>query len=154
MAILNGNYREYKLDNRMRVALQETPSNFIVGKIRVNFGRFHEKTDERGYAHLLEHCLASAGSDKHTPLQVEEISNGLGYFNAYTSIGRTTFPMESLTEDLEPWLDLVSGFLFNPRFDNERVKKEKGIVLREIADSRSNSYYEHSKNLIDIITRG
>jgi len=154
MTILNGNYREYKLDNGLVVALQETLSQTIVGKLRVNYGAFHEQTDEKGYAHFLEHCLVSAGSAKYTPLQIEAISDSLGYFNASTSVGRTTFPMESLTEDLGLWLDLVSGFLFNPRFGTERVEGERGIVLREIADHKSNPDYELSRSLTNAIARG
>ena len=99
MEILNGNFRHYELNNGLVVALQETPTQTIVGEVRVNYGAFHEQAEEGGYAHLLEHCLASAGSDKYTPLQVEAISDGLGYFNANTNVGRTTFSMGSLTEE-------------------------------------------------------
>ena len=154
MTILNGNFRHYELDNGLVVGMQNTPSQTVVGILRVNYGASHERPDERGYAHFLEHCLAAAGSDKYSPLQVEAITDNIGYFNANTNIGRTTFPMGSLSEDLELWLELVSGFLFNPRFDPERVEGERRVVLREIADHISNPHYETSRQVIEALSRG
>ena len=46
MAVINGQFREYKLDNGLVVALQETPTQTIAAKLRVNYGTAHERDGE------------------------------------------------------------------------------------------------------------
>jgi predicted Zn-dependent peptidase len=53
MEIVNGRYREYKLDNGLVVALQNTPTKTVAAKLRVNFGPADEKEGEEGMAHFL-----------------------------------------------------------------------------------------------------
>ena len=49
MAHSNGNYREYKLDNGFNVILQKTPTQTVVGTLRVNYGTIHEEKGENGF---------------------------------------------------------------------------------------------------------
>jgi len=141
MAIINGGYREYKLDNGLKVALQNTPTQTVSGKLRVNQGTYHENQGEEGMAHFLEHCLVTGGSKKYDPFVADNIRNSFGSTNAFTNIGRTFFVGEMLSEDVGNWLDYTAEHLFNPRFDSERVNGERERVLREISDYKSNSSY-------------
>ena len=43
MVALNGKFREYRLDNGLYVALQETPTKTIAGRLRVKYGSLHER---------------------------------------------------------------------------------------------------------------
>ena len=130
-------YRQYKLDNGLVVALQDTPTQTIVTKLRVNQGSSHEKEGEEGMAHFLEHCLVTGGSEKFDPLTADQIRTSFGYSNAMTNIGRTITIGQMLSEDLEAWLDYTSNHIFKPRFDQERVDGERERVLREISDNKS-----------------
>ena len=91
MTILNGNYRELTLDNGLVVALQNTPTQNVSGRLRVFHGGLHEKKGEEGLAHFIEHCLVTAGSNKYDPASAKEIIGEFGYFNAFTNMGRTLY---------------------------------------------------------------
>ena len=46
MTIINGGYREYRLDNGLLVALQSTPTETVAAELRINYGPSHEKEGE------------------------------------------------------------------------------------------------------------
>ncbi len=154
MKIVNGKYKEYRLNNGLVVALQNTPTRTISGRLRVNIGSYHEKEGEEGLAHLLEHCVVMGGSKKYTPQQGDEIVDSLGYTNASTGIDKTFFKGEMLNEDVSIWLDYISDHVFNPRLDLKRVNGEKERVLREISDEKSHYSYLIEKELAKTFYRG
>lgn len=154
MTIINGGYREYKLDNGLVVALQSTPTQTVVAKLRVNYGSSHEKKGEEGLTHFLEHCLITGGSSKYDPITADSIRGSFGYFNAFTNIGRTKLIGQILSEDIESWLDYTSDHVFRPRFDQERVKGERERVLREISDAKSNPIHSAMMEFNNIFYRG
>jgi len=154
MTIINGKYREYKLDNGLVVALQNTPTQTIAGRLRVNFGSSHEREGEEGMAHFLEHCLVTGGSKKYDPLTADNIRGSFGYSNASTNIESTFFMGQMLTEDLGTWLDYVSDHTLKPRFDQERIDGERERVLREISDAKSNPIYLANQEFSAVFYRG
>src|SRR3989338_9964362 len=105
MIKFNGDYKEYKLNNGLVVALQSTPTQIVAAKLRVNYGSSHERKGEEGMAHFLEHCLVTGGSEKFDPLTADQIRTSFGYSNAHTSVGRTFSIGQILSEDLETWLE-------------------------------------------------
>ncbi len=137
----NGDYKEYRLNNGLVVALRNTPTQTVVAKLRVNYGAVHERVGEEGIAHFLEHCLVTGGSNKFDPKTADIIRNSFGYFNAATTIGRTFFVSDMLKEDIGIWIDYVSDHLFNPLFNEERFNGERERVLREISDIKSSPKY-------------
>lgn len=154
MAIINGGYKKYKLNNGLVVALQNTPTQTVFGKLRINSGAFHEKKGEEGLAHFLEHCLVMGGSDKYNAELSDKIRCSLDYFNASTNIGRTFLVGDVLINNLESWVDFVSESVLRPRFDKAKCEGERGRVLREIADSKSNSTYSQNRELNRLLYRG
>ncbi|MBU4070311.1 MAG: insulinase family protein [Nanoarchaeota archaeon] len=154
MPVINGKYRQYELENGLVVALQNTPTQTIASKLRVNFGSSHEREGEEGMAHFLEHCLVSGGSQKYDTLTADDIRGSFGYFNAFTNLGRTFFVGQMLTKDLETWLDYTSDHTLRPRFDKERVDGERGRVLSEISDTKSNPTHYANQKFNAIFYRG
>lgn len=152
--MVNGNFREYKLDNGLVVALQNTPTQTAVAKLRVNYGSSHESPGEEGLAHFLEHCLVTGGSKKFDPTTADEIRSSFRYTNAYTNIGRTCFDVHLFSEDLENWLEYISDHIFNPLFDEDRVNGERARVLREISDRKSHTAYLDYLKLGELFYRG
>jgi|GEM_PF-1474320 len=145
MATINGNYREFKLDNGLLVALQETPTQTVSGRLRVWHGALNEKQGEEGIAHFLEHTLMTGGSQEYDPERADEIRGTFGSFNAFTGLGRTFFPVDMLAEDSQLFLEYVSDAAFNPRFEASKVGEERQRVLRETADAKSNPGFKDSK---------
>lgn len=154
MNMLRGNYKEYKLDNGLVVVLQNTPTQTIAAKLRVNYGTSHEREGEEGMAHFLEHCLVTGGSLKYDPIIADEIRGSFGSLEVFTNIGRTLFIYQMLAEDLETWFDYISDHVFRPRFDQDRVRGERERVLREISDAKSNPMYIVNIEYNNIFYRG
>src|SRR3989338_11364605 len=134
MATFNGNYREFRLDNGLLVAFQETPTQTIAGRLRVWHGALNERPDEKGTAHFLEHTLMTGGSRKYAPEEADVISGKFVEFNALTELDKTLFPVDMLAEDAPLFLEYISDAVFDPRFETTRVEEERQRVLRETAD--------------------
>lgn len=147
MSTLNGKFREYKLDNGLHVALQETPTQTIAGRLLVNYGALHEKYGEEGLAHFLEHGFMSGGTQKYDPEQADKIRGTFGSFNAVTLRDRTAIPVDMLAEDLDLYLDFTSGLTAYPRLDAVRVNEERQRVLREIADRKSSPNFRDDRDM-------
>ncbi|MBU0761061.1 MAG: insulinase family protein [Nanoarchaeota archaeon] len=154
MAIINGGYRQYELDNGLVVALQNTPTQTIAAKLRINYGSSHEREGEEGMAHFLEHCLVTGGSKEYTPTEADEMRGSFGFSNASTNIGRTFFIGQMLAEDFEKWLGYTSSHVFTPRFEEDRVNGERERVLREISDAKSNPTYLANIEFGNLFYRG
>lgn len=144
----------FQLDNGLNVALQRNSNETFYGQVRVNFGRVHERPGEEGLSHFLEHCLFTSGSSKYNPLLSSQIRKQFGYANAFTSLGRTTYEVDSLREDFELWLDYVSESLFRPGFDTVRVENERRTILNELNDRKSNAALPHNTAKRHIFYRG
>lgn len=101
----------------------------------VNVGSRHETPEINGISHLLEH-MAFKGTRTRTARDIAEtIENVGGYLNAHTSREHTAFTARVLKEDLELSIDIISDILQNPIFDEEELKREKGVVIQEIYQS-------------------
>ena len=151
MGDLNADYRELRLDNGLVVALQNTPTSTINGRLRVHHGGLHEREGEEGLAHFLEHTIMMAGGKKFTPKVAKEIMGTFGHINATTSSHETCFPVGMIAEDLELYLDFISDIAFNPRLDSDKVNQEREIVLRETADARSIPTFQDNKDFMDAL---
>jgi len=134
----------FQLDNGLNVALQRNSNETFCGLVRVNFGRVHEKPGEEGLSHFLEHCLVTSGSPKYNSLLSSQIRQQFGSTNASTSLGRTTYVVDSLKEDFELWLDYISESLYRPGFDILRVENERRTILNELNDRKSNAALPHN----------
>ena len=145
MAKLNGSYREVTLNNGLHVMLQNTSTQTISGKLRVNFGALNEQPGEEGLAHFLEHTLMTGGSTKYSPEESDRVRGTFGSYNAMTGLDKTFFPVDMLSEDLALYLDFVSDITFNPRLDDTRFEEERQRVLRETSDAKSNPGFKDSQ---------
>ena len=136
------NHREFELDNGLLVALQETPTQTVSGRLRVWHGALNEDPGQEGIAHFLEHTLITGGSHRYDPEESDEIRGMFGSFNATTSLERTVVPVDMLAEDTQLFLEYVSDSVFNPRFDLSKVEEERQRVLRETADRKSSPTFK------------
>lgn len=122
------------LGNGLTVLYCPKKSNSVVVEVMINVGSCHEKKDERGISHFLEHILFEGTSKRPSN---KEISNELerigGDFNAYTSTGKTCFYAKVLKKHFSIAVDVLADILQHPLLREEDIKKEKNVVLKEIA---------------------
>jgi len=103
--------------------------------IWVQAGGRHERIEQNGIAHFLEH-MAFKGTKTRTALQIaESIEDVGGYINAYTSREMTAYYARVLEDDVALGLDVISDILLNPVFDPAEIEVERGVILQEIGQA-------------------
>ncbi len=98
-------------------------------------GGRHERAEQNGIAHFLEH-MAFKGTARRSALQIaEEIEDVGGYINAYTSREMTAYYARVLAADVPLALDVISDIVLNPAFDPKEIETERHVILQEIGQA-------------------
>ena len=124
------------LPNGFRIVTEHMPGlqSASVG-IWVTAGGRHERAEQNGIAHFLEH-MAFKGTQKRSALRIaEEIEDVGGYINAYTSKEMTAYYARVLSADVGLALDVISDIVLNPVFDEREIEVERNVILQEIGQS-------------------
>lgn len=126
----------HTLFNGLRIVTEHMPGleSAALG-LWVSAGGRHERVEQNGIAHFLEH-MAFKGTRRRTALQIaEEIEDVGGYINAYTSRECTAYYARVLKDDVALALDLIGDIVLNPIFDPREIEVERGVILQEIGQS-------------------
>lgn len=124
------------LPNGLRIITEPMPglASVSVG-IWVMAGGRHERPEQNGIAHFLEH-MAFKGTKTRSALQIAEaIEDVGGYINAYTSREMTAFYARVLGPDVPLALDVISDIVLNPVFDQREIEVERNVILQEIGQT-------------------
>lgn len=124
------------LPNGLRIVTEDMPGlqSASVG-IWVTAGGRHERAEQNGIAHFLEH-MAFKGTEKRSALRIaEEIEDVGGYINAYTSKEMTAYYARVLSADVALALDVISDIVLNPVFDAKEIETERHVILQEIGQA-------------------
>ena len=126
----------HTLSNGFRVVTEHMPGlkSASLG-IWVGAGGRHERPEQNGIAHFLEH-MAFKGTQKRNALEIAEaIEDVGGYINAYTSREMTAYYVRVLEPDVPLAMDVISDIVLNSVFDPAEVEIERGVILQEIGQS-------------------
>ncbi|WP_083444984.1 M16 family metallopeptidase [Pseudorhodobacter aquimaris] len=124
------------LPNGFRIVTEAMPGlkSASVG-IWVTAGGRHERVEQNGIAHFLEH-MAFKGTEKRSSLQIaESIEDVGGYINAYTSREMTAYYARVLEDDVALALDVIGDIVLNPVFDPREIEIERHVILQEIGQA-------------------
>jgi predicted Zn-dependent peptidase len=124
------------LPNGLRIATERMSglASASIG-IWLTAGGRHERLEQNGIAHFLEH-MAFKGTARRTALQIaEEIEDVGGYINAYTSREMTAYYARVLEADVPLALDVISDIVLNPVFDEKEIETERHVILQEIGQA-------------------
>lgn len=125
-----------QLENGLRVVTEHMPgvASAAVG-IWVTAGGRHERVDQNGIAHFLEHMAFKGTTTRSARDIAEAIEDVGGYINAYTSRESTAYYARVLKDDLPLALELIADIVRNPAFDPNEIELERGVILQEIGQS-------------------
>lgn len=124
------------LPNGFRIVTEAMPGlkSASVG-IWITAGGRHERVEQNGIAHFLEH-MAFKGTEKRSSLRIaEEIEDVGGYINAYTSREMTAYYARVLEDDVALALDVIGDIVLNPVFDPKEIETERHVILQEIGQA-------------------
>ncbi|OIQ27435.1 MAG: peptidase M16 [Alphaproteobacteria bacterium MedPE-SWcel] len=128
--------KQDRLPNGFRIVTEHMPGlqSASLG-IWVSAGGRHERLEQNGIAHFLEH-MAFKGTRTRSALQIAEaIEDVGGYINAYTSREVTAYYARVLKDDVDLALDVMSDIVLNSVFDEREIEIERGVILQEIGQS-------------------
>ncbi|HMO29171.1 pitrilysin family protein [Enterovirga sp.] len=141
-----------KLENGVTVATETLPDvrTATVG-IWVAAGSRHERPDEHGLSHLLEH-MAFKGTTRRSARRIaEDIENVGGEINAATSTEFTHYSARVLAEDVGLAIDVLGDILTESVFDRAELRREINVILQEYAsvedspdDLVNDAFMEHA----------
>ncbi len=126
----------HTLANGFRIVTENMPGlqSASLG-IWVDAGGRHERLQQNGIAHFLEH-MAFKGTKRRSSLDIAQvIENVGGFINAYTSRELTAYYARILENDVPLALDVISDIVLNPVFDPAEIEVERGVILQEIGQS-------------------
>lgn len=121
-------------------------SYFIFIQMKIGFGSVYENKSEQGLAHFLEHISFNSTNSKNKDeilkiLQEKGVKPGLN-LNATTDFDNTTFRMQILNtdENFDLTLKFFSEILLNLALLQSEIDKEKGIIINEANQIKSELY--------------
>lgn len=144
------------LDNGLRVVLMPwaEPPERVSLRLLVEAGSLHERDDQKGLAHFIEH-MAFNGTRNYTPGEMIEYFQRLGMAfgpdtNAHTWWRETVYKLELprneaalITDGLKLLRDYADGILFG----EEEIDKERGVVLSEMRDRNTPAFESYLDQL-------
>lgn len=124
------------LSNGFRIVTEHMPGlQSASAGIWVTAGGRHERAEQNGIAHFLEH-MAFKGTARRSSLQIaEEIEDVGGYINAYTSREMTAYYARILKGDVALALDVIADIVLNPAFHQADIETERHVILQEIGQA-------------------
>jgi len=95
-------------------------------------GSRHEKGNENGISHFIEHLLFK-GTESRSSQEIALIIDSIGgQIDAFTSKEYTCFYAKVLDEHLPVALELLSDIVLHPRFDSKDIEQERKVIYEEI----------------------
>ena len=101
----------------------------------VGAGTRHERAEENGVSHFLEHMAFKGTARRSAAAIAEEIENVGGHINAYTAREQTAYYVKLLREDLALGADIVGDILSHSIFAPDELERERGVILQEIGQA-------------------
>lgn len=132
-------YNLIRLKNGLRVVIESIDYvNSVTVGLWIENGSRNENKLNNGISHFIEHMLFKGTENRSSKNIVESIEDVGGQINAFTSKEATCFYIKTLDTHLELGLDLLSDMLFNSKFSEEEIEKEKNVVIEEIKMNNDN----------------
>lgn len=127
------------LANGLRIVTHRMPSLETVSLgVWVSVGARHEREDQHGLAHFLEH-MAFKGTNTRSARQIaDEIEGVGGELNASTGLDTTAYYARVLKGDEPVALGLIADILLNSKFAADDLDRERVVIQQEIAASDDN----------------
>ncbi len=129
-----------RLPNGLRYAVRSNPEPasrvFLI--LRVHAGSIHERDDQQGFAHFVEH-MAFNGTRKFPGTTLVDTMQRSGYslgahISAFTSYNSTFYQLDAPRNDpatLRQAFTVLREFSEGVLFDPRKIKKESGVVESE-----------------------
>ena len=142
--------RETRLGNGIRVVTAPLPrvQSVAIG-VWVGVGGRYESPKLSGISHFIEHLLFK-GTEKRSARDISQAIEGRGGFcNAFTQEENTCYYVRVAYDHTWKALDILSDMYLHPRFDQNDIDREKGVIVEEIMMYRDQPEHVVQEMLIE-----
>jgi predicted Zn-dependent peptidase len=133
------------LPNGVRVITETMPHvrSVSVG-VWVDSGSRQETPEQNGISHFIEHMLFKGTIHRSAEDIARSVDSIGGNLDAFTAKELVCFNTKVLDEHLSQAFDVLADLVLHPRFSEEDIEKEKGVILEEIKmEADSPDYLVH-----------
>jgi predicted Zn-dependent peptidase len=127
-------YDLQKLNNGLQtltIPMQGTKTVTVLAMVKT--GSRYENERNNGISHFLEHMFFKGTENRPTSVDIAGELDGVGgEYNAFTGKEYTGFFVKVSSDKTELAMDVVSDILANSKFEEEEIKREKGVIIEEI----------------------
>src|SRR3989338_4919236 len=124
-------FHKKKLENGLTVLFERRNLPVINSALAFRVGYGYEPARFKGVTHYIEHCIFQGSKEKDMK-EISQIIEGRGgILNAFTADEVTVFWDKLPARYLNLSIGLLSEMLSKPAFKQEKIEKEKRVVLEE-----------------------
>ena len=137
--------KTHKSGMKYLIAKNSCESNNISSiMLVVRAGAIHERNNEKGISHFLEHLLFSGTCHKYDRKKhiygqckenyndiFKEVDNLNGNLNAYTDKDHTAYYITLPNKHFKNGMNILFDMINNTKFRNSKIEKERNIVMEE-----------------------
>jgi len=127
-------FKKFKLKNGLRIIvapLHETEAVTVLVLVKV--GSRYEIKRINGVSHFVEHLMFKGTKKRPTTLDISKELDGVGAdYNAFTAKDYTGYYIKANHEKIELALDILSDILYNSKFEDQEIARERGVIIEEI----------------------
>jgi predicted Zn-dependent peptidase len=127
-------FEKLVLDNGLRVILTHLPAFRSVTMIVLcGAGSRYETKNTNGVSHFLEHMFFKGTNKRPTASDISHALDEIGAdYNAFTGKETTGYHIKAASQHLPLISDMLSDMLWNSKFDEAEIEKERGVIIEEI----------------------
>jgi predicted Zn-dependent peptidase len=143
--------------NGLRIVYEKSKSKLPITTIFLfcDLGSLYEKEDLRGVSHFIEHmCFKGTKKILKTKDIFIEFDKSGSIFNASTFKQYTYYYIESVSQNLSTYLQVLSDMLMNSTFIKKEYDKEMKVVIEENMKNRDNKELILDNTIDRLIYRG
>ena len=104
----------------------------VAAGIYVKNGSLNETAQQNGISHFIEHMLFKGTKNRSARQLAIEMDRAGGQLNAYTTKEYTCFYTKVLDDCFENAFDILADMYFNSVFDENEIRRERGVIDEEI----------------------
>ncbi|MBO8128827.1 MAG: insulinase family protein [Peptococcaceae bacterium] len=121
------------LSNGIKILTEEIPHvRSVALGIWVDLGSRYEKQNVAGISHFIEHMMFKGTPRRTAQVIAEELDAVGGQLNAFTTKEYTCYYAKTLDEHFPLAADILTDMIFNSRFAQEDIDRERNVILEEI----------------------
>ncbi len=96
-------------------------------------GSRNEHSKINGSSHYIEHMMFKGTKKRPTTLDISRELDGVGAeYNAFTGKDHTGYYIKTTSEHADLAMDMLSDMLFNSKFEEVEMERERKVIIEEI----------------------